>query len=146
MTKRATVEQLRKLRTKVVTINVDGEPAQFEISKIKAGQRRRLQTECIDDAGMLDLEQATRLSCEMCTVEPELTADDVEEMDLDVLLELAREISEHSGLTGVQQAASPADPEEGSAVVKSFRAEGSAPGVGVGVDSDSAVAADGLDA
>lgn len=129
---RATVESLRKPREKTVTVDVDGVPTEFVIQKIKAGQRKRVQAECVDEFGMLDIEAAGRLSVELCVIDPQLTADDVEHIDFDVLDALAGLIAEHSNMHTIGKLAT-ADPEEGSEAVKSFPAEGSEPGVGDGV-------------
>lgn len=145
MTARAALDQLRKSRTTEVVVDIDGEPASFLVQKIKVGQRKRLSAECVDEHGVIDLEQAAALACEMCVVEPALTAEDVAEMDVDVFLELSAHIARHTGLSSIQQAAI-ADPEEGSAVVKSFPSAGPEPGVGGGVDEAAAHAGAVLDA
>lgn len=133
----ASVDQLRKPRTRTVSVDVDGERAEFVISKLKAGQRKRIQAECVDEYGILDLEAVARLSVELCTVTPELSADDVEHIDADVLLALANLIAEHSNLHNITKLAQP-DPEEGSDAVKSFPAAGGSSVVGERVDADPA--------
>ena len=132
---RATVEQLRKARTKTVTVRVDGEPMSFVISKIKGGQRKRIREECVDAYGIVDTDAVEALAVELCTVEPALTADDVAELDADVLAELAGYITDHSNLKTITQIATP-DPEEGSDAVKGFPAADGEAGVGGGVDAD----------
>lgn len=116
---RATADQLRKSRTAVVEVTVDGELVEFEIAKIKVGQRRRVSAECFDENGMPDLEKASCLAAEFCCVDPKLSADDIAEIDIDVFLQLADHIAVHSGLMTIAQIVTP-DPEEGSDVVKSF--------------------------
>lgn len=123
MAQRATIEQLRKSRHVEVEVEIDGQPATFEIAKIKVGQRRRVSTECFDEHGMPDLEKASMLAAEFCVVDPKLSADDVENIDIDVFLQLADHIAEHSGLVTIAKLVTP-DPEEGSDAVKSFPAAG----------------------
>jgi hypothetical protein len=123
MTHVANIDQLTRARTKTVTVDVDGEPLAFEISKLKVGQRKRLGDECVDEDGILDLEHVARLAAEMCVVQPSLTAEVIDAIDLDVFLALADEIATHSNLRGLTQMAS-ADAEEGAAEAKSFLAEG----------------------
>lgn len=131
----ASVDQLRKPRTRIVSVEVDGERVDFEIQKLKSGQRKRIQAECVDEYGILDLEAVARLSVELCTSNPQLTADDVEFIDADVVLALANLIAEHSNLHNITKLATP-DPEEGSEAVKSFPVEGGSAGVGERVDAD----------
>ena len=131
---RATAEQLRKPRTKAVTVDVDGVPTEFIVAKIKAGQRKRVRVECVDAYGIVDTDAVELLTTEMCTVDPVLSADDVENIDADVLAELANEIAKLSGLTDASQIATP-DPEEGSDAVKSFPAADGEAGGGSGVDA-----------
>jgi hypothetical protein len=113
---RADLEALKKPRTTEVSVEVDGEKVSFVISRIKVGQRKRLNAECIDQYGAMDLEHVARLAAEMCVVEPELTPEDIEGIDLDVFLQLSNHIAAHSNLTSLTES----DPEEGSDVVKSF--------------------------
>lgn len=118
----ASLDALRKRRTTTVVVEVDGEPHKFTIAKVKVGDRKRLQAECIDpETGLLDWEAAARYSCMACVVEPELSEEDVEQIDLDVFLKLAEHISRHSNLANLAQAATP-DPEEGSDAVTGFPA------------------------
>lgn len=149
MTVRASIEQLRRARTKTVVVDVPDDdgvvPTEFVISKIKVGQRKRLASECVDEHGMLDLEHAARLACEMCVVDPKLTADDIDEIDLDVFLDLSAEIATHSNLATLAQAATP-DPEEGSDAVKSFPASDGQSVVGERVDAAAVDEGAGLDA
>lgn len=145
MTQRATLEALTRSAQCEVTVDVDGIPMSFLVRKLKTDDRKRLQHECIDEAGMLDLDHAARLACQMCVIEPALSADVVGQLDIDVFLTLAQKISEHTGLSTMAQAVTP-DPEEGSDVVKSFPAQGSGTGVAGGVDEAADHAGAGLDA
>lgn len=131
---RATLEQLTTPRTTEVTVNVDGEPATFLIQKIKVGQRRRINKECLDEDGYPDLEEASRLACIMCVVEPALTDEAADLIDVDVFLELSSKIAVHSNLSSMEKLATP-DPEEGSDAVKGFPAAGSERVVGDGMDA-----------
>jgi len=150
MARRATVEDLRRPRTKTVTVDVqdvdtdEWVPTEFVIQRVKAGHRKQLQADCVDADGLFDLEHATRLACALCTIDPDLSEDDVEHMDLDVLVELGGEITKHSNHRSIREMATP-DPEEGAEAVKSFRLEGPEPVGSGGVDAEPADAADRVD-
>jgi hypothetical protein len=120
MTKAASIEQLRKARTATVTILVDGEPAEFVIRKIKVGEQKRLTVECVDEQGRVDTDKLYCLIAQMCTVAPELSDADVDEMDADIFTALSVEIAAHSGVEDARRLVV-ADPKEGSAL-KSFPA------------------------
>jgi hypothetical protein len=130
---RAQLGVLTRSATREVVADVDGVPMSFVIRKLKAGDRRRLQDESIDENGILDLDHAARLACELCVVEPALSAEDIALIDVDVFLQLSQHISDLTGLTSMVQAVTP-DPQEGADVVKSFPASRPERGVAVGVD------------
>lgn len=126
---RASIEQLRRSRTKTVEVLVDGAPVQFEIAKIKVGQQRKLAAECVSERGDIDLDRLHCMMAQMCVVDPVLSDEDIDEIDGDVFVALSVLIAEHSGVAEARNLIA-ADPEEGSAEVKGFPAAGSAAGVG----------------
>lgn len=150
MTPRATADSLRRPRTKVVDIPVvdpdtgDVGMQQFVIQRLKAGHRKRLQADTITD-GLLDLEHANRLAVHLCTLEPQMSEEEWDEVDIDIVATLAGKIAEHSGHQTVTQSATP-DLSEGAEAASGF--PDAAPGavVDAGVDGDRPDGSDRLDA
>lgn len=130
------LDKLKASRTRTVKILVDDVEEEFVIQKIKVGQQRRLQTDCVRDDGSIDVDKLYVQTAVMCTVEPSLSEDDVDDIDGDVFVALSLEIAKHSGVSDAMNLIVSGAEVEGASAVKGFPASDGLPGVGSGVDAD----------
>lgn len=143
MTRRATADSARAARVKSVVVDVVDEEnvdqivqEEYVIRRLKGSDRRALQSGAITD-GLLDLEEAGRISVQRCVVDPPLSKEDVDEMDFDACEQLANHIAEFSSMKSIRDAAIPAE-EEGLAAGQGFPDADPTPGVGEQVAADRA--------
>lgn len=107
-------------RGSVATVEVDTPDGVrlFDIRKAKAGDRVRLNDECRDEDGILDLNAANILAVHLCVVKPAMSVEEVEHLDQVVWLQLVDHIREHTGRTVAEIAER--DSEEAAARAAGF--------------------------
>ena len=99
---RTEVVDKRMLMTqrKTKTVHVEELGFDITISKLKAGQWKKIQEEAVDaETKEVDAIKSMAMVIPACMVDPVLTEEDVDSIDTNVLIDIATEIMAFSGLT-----------------------------------------------
>lgn len=93
-------KKARLTQRKTKTIRIDELDMDVTITKMKAGAWKNIQAEAMDpETGEVDGIKSMAMVIPECLVDPELTEEDVEQIDTNILIDLSMAIMEFSGLT-----------------------------------------------